>query len=175
MRDDDAATSFYARPCRHGLGLFAARDIDAGELILKFTGSPIGLEAALAKGDLEGNVLQVGPVEFVDIEPPGVLANHSCEPNSGVHADMSLVAIDFIPANEEILYDYSTTMLEAPGTGWTMHCQCGAPSCRGVLRDFAYLPDLVRERYLRLNIVQKFIVERANGDGFGAYFRNSED
>jgi hypothetical protein len=60
-----------------------------------------------------------------------------------------------IARGEEILYDYSTTMSEQR---WTMQCQCGAPSCRGIIADFHDLPAELQRRYLAMRIVQPFIV-----------------
>ena len=147
----------YIAPCDLGHGLFAVADIRAGESILRFDGERISLADAIAKGDTMANPLQVGPFEYVDLVAPGVFGNHSCDPNAGVKADRTLVALRDIRFGEEVRYDYSTTMWEEM---WTMPCRCGAPNCRGVVEDFPLLPDAVRERYLRLGVVQRFIRER---------------
>jgi hypothetical protein len=39
-----------------------------------------------------------------------------------------------------------------------MKCNCGAFTCRQIIRDFYWLPEEVQQRYLRLDIVQSFIV-----------------
>ena len=140
--------------CRFGRGVFAARDIAEGEEILKFSGPIISLEEAEAKGETAANPLQIGPDQFIDLEEPGVLANHSCEPNAGILDDSRLVAIREIVQGEEIFYDYSTTVSDDP---WEMECLCDTPLCRGKIGDFKDLPTEVKQRYLRLNIVQRFI------------------
>jgi hypothetical protein len=145
----------YVADCDHGRGLFVSRDVAPGEVILRFTGPVIGLAEALAKGEDQANPLQVGPREYIDLEPPGVFINHSCDPNAGVRDDVVLVALRAIPAGKEVRFDYSTSMWEEK---WTMVCQCGSPDCRGLVRDFPLLAGEVRARYLSLGVVQRFII-----------------
>ena len=153
------SAAFYVADCELGLGVFAARSIDAGETILHFTGPRIGLTEVLAKGAVEFNVLQIGNEEYLDAEPPGVLANHSCEPNAGIKDDTSLIALYPIDVGKEIRWDYSTSMWE-DHEALTMVCRCGSNTCRGVVRDFPELPLAIQERYLAIGIVMDFIVER---------------
>jgi hypothetical protein len=68
-----------------------------------------------------------------------------------------MIAIRDIGIGEEICYDYSTTMAEG---FWTLQCRCGAESCRGLVTDFELLPDQIREKYLSLGIVQRFIAHK---------------
>ncbi len=141
-----------------GRGLFAKKLIKKDEQILEFTGPIISLEEALQKPpDKLSCPLQIGPTEYIDIQEPGVLANHSCSPNAGVKNDRYLVAIDDILPGQEIFYDYSTTMDE---DNWTLECKCGSPNCRYVIGDFRHLPIEVQKKYLDLNIVQFFIAKK---------------
>lgn len=50
----------YTSTCRHGKGVFAARDLKKGEIILPFSGPIITLKQALAKGEKSCNPLQRG-------------------------------------------------------------------------------------------------------------------
>jgi len=143
------------RSCELGRGLFAERDFKAGEFILRFSGPLITLEEALAKGETQANPLQVGPVTYIDVHPPGVFINHSCDPNSGIRNNVELYALKDISRDQEIRFDYSTTMSERC---WTMLCQCRTPLCRSIIRDFHELPDNIQERYIALGVVQEFII-----------------
>jgi SET domain-containing protein len=140
-----------------GRGLFAARDLSPGEAALRFTGPVISLAEALVMGEQQANPLQVGPLEYIDLEPPGVFINHSCRPNAGIRDDVVLVALRPIAGGEEVRFDYSTSMWEEH---WTMACRCGAANCRGVIGDFPDLPCEARRRYLSLGVVQRFIANR---------------
>ncbi|MDB9333950.1 hypothetical protein, partial [Nodularia spumigena] len=74
---------------------------------------------------------------------------------AGIVNSNILIALNDIAQDEEIFYDYSTTMSEKL---WTMKCSCGSSICRGVVKDFHYLPTDIKAKYLNLGIVQKFIV-----------------
>lgn len=143
--------------CALGLGLFAGRNFTTGEEILQFTGPTITLAEAIALGDKEANPLQIESAKYIDLEEPGVLLNHSCEPNAGIVRLRTLVALSDIKAGEEVRFDYSTTMDE---NRWTMVCRCGAKSCRGLVQDFRLLPTDVRANYLRREVVQEFIARK---------------
>jgi len=147
----------YINECRFGKGVFAAENINKGQVILTFTGKIIDLEAVLEKGEKESNPLQIDTFKYIDIEEPGVLVNHSCSPNAGILNDTILVAIADIYQNEEITFDYSTTMSEDL---WTMKCECLSSNCRGIVRDFEFLSKSIQEEYLLLGIVQSFIVRK---------------
>ena len=147
--------AIYVAQSPIGRGVFAGRDFAVGELLFRFAGPVISLAQAVKKGDLEGNALQIGPATYVDLEAPGLFANHSCEPNAGVRERVCGYALRPIARGEEIFYDYSTTMSERR---WSMQCRCGTPSCRGMIGDFHDLPAELRDRYLSMRIVQPFIV-----------------
>jgi hypothetical protein len=139
----------------HGLGLFAVEDIPAGAVILFFTGELIGLEEVLVSGIDESYPLQMDATTYLDLDSRSRVVNHSCTPNAGLRSDRILVALREIRGQEEIFYDYSTTMSERR---WTMRCLCGETSCRGIVGDFHDLPLAVQQHYLRLGVVQCFIV-----------------
>lgn len=85
--------------------------------------------------------------------------NHSCNPNCGIHIQgekMTLIAIQAIKKNEEITWDYSTTIDE---DDWEMDCRCGAPQCRKKIRDFKHLPTPTKKRYIALQIIPPFILK----------------
>ncbi|MHC5006145.1 MAG: SET domain-containing protein [Planctomycetota bacterium] len=138
-----------------GRGVFVTRDFAADEEILQFRGEVIDFATSLAKGERECDAFQIGPDVYLDLESPGVLINHSCEPNTGIRDDVRLVALRDLQAGEEIRYDYSTTMDE---DHWELECRCGARQCRGLIRDFKWLPKDRRLQLLRRNIVPRFII-----------------
>ena len=141
-----------------GRGLFATRFIKKDEHILEFTGPVTDFKQSIQKApEKQSYPLQIGALAYIDLQEPGVLANHSCSPNAGIRHDKFLMALADILPDQEILYDYSTTMDE---DYWTLECTCGNQNCRGVVKDFKCLaPDLQRH-YLRLGIVQNFIAQQ---------------
>jgi hypothetical protein len=144
----------YVAPCDVGLGLFAARAIPANAPILFFTGPIISHAQSLAKGPRMGDPLQIGIDQYIDLSPPAMYLNHSCDPNAGVVLDRFLIALRPIAAHEELRFDYSTTMSH---DGWRMPCCCGVENCRQIIGDFENLPTDLQRRYLEQGIVQSFI------------------
>ena len=149
----------YIDKCSFGRGVFAAHNIRKGEVIMIFTGKLINLDEALAKKEEEANALQIDTKLYIDLEEPGVIVNHHCNPNAGIVNTNVLVALIDISKGDEIFYDYSTTMSE---NLWTMECGCSSSNCRKIIKDFHYLPAKVKEKYLKLAIVQDFIVREHN-------------
>lgn len=141
-----------------GNGIFANRLIQKGEQILKFTGPIISFEEMLARPpEVHSYPLQITKAEYIDLEVPGVLVNHSCDPNAVIKNSCFLVALKEIQPGQEIFYDYSTTILDEDD--WTMICQCGSKNCRLIIGDFRSLPSEIQKKYLQLDMVQPFIKE----------------
>lgn len=137
-----------------GLGVYAGRTILPGERILTFTGPLIDFVGTLALGEREGDALQIGLDLYIYLDQPGRYVNHSCRPNAGIVEDRVLVALSPIFPDDEICYDYSTTMKE---DHWTMACLCGSPACRREIRDFTTLSPDLQQWYLGQGIVQRFL------------------
>ena len=147
-------THIAPAPCHIGLGLFAGEPMAAGREILRFTGPRLTLTQVRAKGPLAANALQIGIDSYLDLDPPGRLVNHSCEPNAAVFGNVRLIALRDIAAGEEIRFDYSTTISD----GWTMPCLCDSIHCRGIVAAFQLLPRVLQRKYELLGCVQQFIL-----------------
>lgn len=152
--------------CKFGKGVFAAQDIRPGDRVLRLRGQVITRAEMLDLGPHTSmNPLQIAHNLYLELDPPGVFLNHSCDPNAGIKDDIFLEALRPISKGEEICFDYSTTMLE---NFESMQCRCGHHSCRGVITDFIHLPPELQSRYARAGMVQDFIA-RATAGGGGGY------
>ncbi len=119
---------FYVAQSKvHGFGVFAARDLEEGEAIVRLRGDFASGSEALSDPDYIG----IGPDMWIDPEHPLDYINHSCEPNCGFGAKRMLIALRPISRDQELLIDYSATELDQ---SWTLNCTCGTASCRGTLR-----------------------------------------
>ena len=147
----------YLARCDLGWGVFAATDIAVGAQILMLTGPIISTAQAIAKGERQGDPLQIGHDRYIDLDLPGVFLNHSCEPNTAITDDRLLVALRHIHRHDELRFDYSTTM---SGDGWTMACRCGVKGCRRTIGNFEFLPHDLQRQYIERKIVQPFIRKR---------------
>ena len=143
---------------KHGRGTFATRDIRQGESFYSYSGRELTYEETLTLGHFEGHAIQISPSKYLYADEPGVLINHSCEPNAGLNDIICLVALRDIIAGEEVCFDYSTSMMER---SWVMPCQCGSTICRGVIEDFDMIPLETQQAYIKLGVVPTFVLELA--------------
>jgi hypothetical protein len=140
-----------------GKGLFATQNIPSGTFVCKITGTFLSFKETLLLGEKESHTLQVGMDEYILCSPPFLFSNHSCNPNCAVNANLEFFTLREIKENEELLWDYSTSMFERH---WTMQCFCGSENCRYIIRDFDYLSTELQTKYLQMNIVFPFIVKQ---------------
>ena len=147
----------YIAKSNIGLGVFARISIYKDESIGMLLGSEVDLQKALDMEDGGANCIQIDDQLYFNSRGLARSINHSCNPNAGIKNDRELVAIRDIKKDEEIRFDYSTTMDE---DCWTMECKCRSKNCRGLVRDFKYLPLDLQQKYLQLGIVQNFIMKK---------------
>lgn len=142
-----------------GQAVFARRDLRAGDFILQIKGDlipsydmPEWYHGTADRYMQVDSNLFIGPSGGADD-----LVNHSCDPNAGIRFTsygMLLTALKDIMAGEEVVWDYSTTML---GINWSMRCDCRSPSCRGQVAEFTSLSSEKQAQYLSAGIVAPFI------------------
>lgn len=143
--DSSAHPAFVVRASAiHGSGVFAARDIAAGEKIVEYRGEKItkaegerrGL-AREARRDGAGRVYIFELNQRYDLDGdipdnPAKYINHSCEENCEAVLERGKVWIYSkrdIRAGEELTYDYGYALehfLDHP-------CRCGSPRCIGYI------------------------------------------
>jgi SET domain-containing protein len=143
------------RHSRFGKGLFAAKNIAAGTIICNVTGPTLTFQQTVDLKERESHCLQIDFDRYILCEAPFLYSNHSCKPNCALNAQLQLFALCDIKCNEELLWDYSTSMLERH---WTMPCSCGTSVCRGIIMDFDLLPKDLQAYYLEKKVVLPFIV-----------------
>lgn len=134
-----------------GRGLFAREDIDTGETIVEFDGDIYtAVKASLLPNDPPLYVRDHA-VQFSDTQyrygKYGVLINHSCDPNCGIHGkgkDFRIVTMRPVLKGEELTFDYEMT----EDSDWHMEtCQCGSSICRKQIGAFKNMPPDVRKKY----------------------------
>jgi hypothetical protein len=148
---------------RNGRGVFSTRGFNGGETIDTLKGRPLNGGPTFPINICnEANLYQVGIRAYLD--PEGTYfrwINHSCKPNAMVRAargSLKLLALRDIRAGEEVAFDYSTDMADDP---WEMLCNCGAPNCRKVIKEFRFLPPALQEEYSGLGLVPEFVLQLA--------------
>ncbi|KAG5843771.1 hypothetical protein ANANG_G00154450 [Anguilla anguilla] len=139
------AVGVYRSPI-HGRGLFCKRNIDAGEMVIEYSGNVIRSVLTDKREkyyDSKGvgcYMFRIDDYEVVDATVHGNAArfiNHSCEPNCysrviNIEGQKHIVifAMRKIYRGEELTYDYKFP-IEALGN--KLPCNCGAKKCRKFL------------------------------------------
>lgn len=73
--------------------------------------------------------------------------NHSCNPNVAIVTKRKVIALTNIPANTEIVMDYSLTEAEEE---WRMEpCLCGEKNCRGSIGPIMTVPKKTFKKFER--------------------------
>jgi len=133
----------------HGTGVFALRDIPAGTRIIEYGGKRITPEQADALHPVNPDdpfhtfFFSLSSGKVIDGGDKGNDArwiNHSCGPNCEAQEGTGgkrvyIVALQDIPAGEELFYDYGLIM-EGRITKKLKQeylCLCGTPNCRGTM------------------------------------------
>ena len=153
------------RPCDTGHGVFATASIPADSELVRYHGPLLRYHqttpATLA--------VQVGPDLYLGASGgPDDFVNHSCDPNAGLvingtdGRDVRLVSLRPIALGEQVTFDYSTTMDE---DDFEFDCRCGAPGCRGRMRDFKHLPTAVKRRYADRGVVPAYNLRHVDTEG----------
>jgi hypothetical protein len=117
-----------------GLGVYVCGDIPAGVVLVNGWGFPAPRWTK--------HSVQVDFDAHLEVDPPLVYVNHSCDPNCGLLIDrrqevLQLHTLHAIHEGEELSIDYDTFEDEIkfmPG-----QCLCGAQNCRGRIRGFRHL------------------------------------
>lgn len=148
-----------------GRGLVAAEVIKPFELLLKFSGKPMTLNAFRAlPEDLQHYPHQIdqnlmfGPTDMEQVALPEML-NHSCTPNVGYLDPISVIAMRAIDAGEEICIDYG---FSETFQGFSMPCRCGARDCRKVIKNTDWLLPQVQAQYF--SFLQPYLRELISED-----------
>lgn len=162
MKNDQRNDDLILRQSKNGKAVFANKSFKRGEEIVEFGGKLFTYEQLPAPyHKVDDHYIQIDKDLYLG--PSGGaddFFNHSCNPNSGLRFEgrkVVLMAIKNIKKNEEITFDYSTTMDE---DDWEMDCRCGVKNCRQRIRDFKYLPEVIQKRYIGLGVAPEYILKR---------------
>jgi uncharacterized protein len=148
--------SIEIRDSKFGKGLFTTKDIKPGTVLCKVSSNEreLNFYQTTLLAEKESHTIQTDFDKYLLCEPPFLYSNHSCNPNCAINSDLEMFSLKKIKAGDELLWDYSTSMLERH---WTMQCACREKSCRKTITDFDLLPIKLQLEYMRINIVLPFI------------------
>lgn len=156
---EEEKKKFIIRTTPKGQSVFSKTKINSGDFIIQFIGKNYNLnEITIEQRQPFDHFMQIGENELMG--PSGGVddfINHSCDPNCGFNfkkGTFCLYALKDIELEEELTWDYSTTMLNDP---LEYRCLCGSKICRGKINNFKDLPKNIKEKYIKLNIIPNYI------------------
>ena len=134
----------------HGRGVFAQRDIAAGERVIQYRGREITWDIALERAAVSGAphnhtfFFSLSNGNVIDGGDHGNVAryiNHSCEPNCEAIEEedgrIFIYAIHEICNGDELSYSYPLVYdgRHTPAIKKAFSCFCGTPSCSGTMLE----------------------------------------
>jgi SET domain-containing protein len=136
-----------------GEGMITLEPIREGEVVC-IIGGTVMTEAEFADFQATPSLYSYIQVEedlylVEDVEASGTLyaaMNHSCDPNSWMADEVTLVARRDIEAGEEVTVDYAMFTTQS---NWIMdsRCRCGSPYCRRIITGDDWMLEDLQERY----------------------------
>jgi hypothetical protein len=138
----------------HGAGVIAAESVAKGEKLMEFGGLVISAADVETEMYRARSVWIVAPDTYLalpesDTEPSlDENLNHSCDANSWLADEVTLVARRDIAAGEEITLDQGTWNFDEDDYAWDQdYCSCGSALCRNRLTENDWQLADVQERY----------------------------
>ena len=138
----------------HGDGVFTNERILEGEKVMEFGGELISREKAFSGKYRSRSIWIVGTDRYLALpkndtqESLDENLNHSCDANTWLIDEVTIVARRNIGAGEEITLDQGTWNFEDVAyTDNKEPCSCGAKDCRKILTESDYKILSVREKY----------------------------
>jgi hypothetical protein len=154
---------FFKSSGIHGMGMHSRNPVSKGKTITFLTGEQVSLAEVLRRIEIgkltQDDPLQVDKELYIDLDHDCFAINHSCDPNAGIRGATELVAIKDIAPNDEITFDYSTTVsVDVPASAWTMKCGCGSAKCRHTLGNVLSIPPEQLVAYFELGVLPRYIL-----------------
>jgi hypothetical protein len=131
-----------------GKAVFAREVIEPGELVAVWSGRIVSAEQLdELSEDIRRHTVQVEERLYLASHGPNEgpdFINHSCDPNTGLEGQISLVALQRILPGEEVTIDYAM----CDGSPYDeFDCACGSPICRGRVTGDDWRNPVLWERY----------------------------
>lgn len=129
-------------------GMYAKEFIHKGEIVYVKGGHLVTRDDLYTSGTinsylpLSDNIL-MGALSKDEEEDIKLYNNHSCDPNCGVHGEISFIAIRDIHPGEELTIDYAFVDNE----DYSFECTCGSDKCRKIITGFDWKIKNLQDEY----------------------------
>ena len=132
----------------NNIGYFAKEDIKKGEIVF-IRGGHILTKEELFSSSVINSYFPVSDDYFLaaktkeEEESIKLYINHSCNPNVGLHGEITFIAMRNIKKGEELTVDYAFIDNE----DYSFKCTCGSDNCRGTITGFDWKIKELQEKY----------------------------
>ena len=132
----------------NGKGIFAKEDIKKGEIVFIKGGHILTRNEIFSSGVINSyfpvsDEYYLGATNIEEEDSIKLYQNHSCNPNVGLHGEITFVAMRDIKQNEELTVDYAFIDNE----DYTFKCTCGSDNCRGTITGFDWKIKELQDKY----------------------------
>jgi len=132
----------------HGIGMFASDFINSGEVVFIKGGHIITKEEVFSSAIINSYLpisdeYYIGALTADEEAKIKLFNNHSCNPNCGMHGEITFVAIRDIEPGEELTVDYAFIDNE----DYSFECHCGSPKCRHTVTGFDWKIKWLQDEY----------------------------
>lgn len=132
----------------NGQGIFAKEDIKKGEIVFIKGGHILTRNEIFSSGVINSyfpisDEYYLGAKNKEEEDKIKLYQNHSCNPNVGLHGEITFVAMRDIHKDEELTVDYAFIDNEE----YSFKCTCGSDNCRGTITGFDWKIKDLQEKY----------------------------
>lgn len=132
----------------NGKGIFAKEDIKEGEIVFIKGGHILTRDELFYSGIINSyfpisDKYYLGARNKDEEEKIKLYQNHSCDPNVGLHGEITFVAMRDIKKDEELTVDYAFIDNEE----YSFKCTCGSSNCRGTITGYDWKLKQLQDKY----------------------------
>lgn len=136
------------RKCFQWEGIFAKEHINKGEIVFVKGGHILTRDEIFSSGVINSyfplnDQYFLGATNIDEEESIKLYQNHSCNPNVGLHGEITFVAMRNIEKDEELTVDYAFIDNE----DYSFECTCGSENCRKIITGYDWKIKELQDKY----------------------------
>jgi len=132
----------------NGKGIFAKENIKKGEIVFIKGGHILTRDEIFSSGVINSyfpisDEYFLGATNKDEEDQIKLYQNHSCNPNVGLHGEITFIAMRDIEKDEELTVDYAFIDNE----DYSFECTCGSNNCRKTITGFDWKIKELQDKY----------------------------
>lgn len=132
----------------NGKGIFAKDNIKKGEIVFIKGGHILTRDEIFSSGVINSyfpisDEYFLGATNKDEEDQIKLYQNHSCNPNIGLHGEITFIAMRDIEKDEELTVDYAFIDNE----DYSFECTCGSNNCRKTITGFDWKIKELQDKY----------------------------